>query len=253
MKKHLFFIFITTCYFTPIFTQKAVENTAKSAKKDALKSVALISVSSDSLTKPLNLSSSSRLPASAQKGLPMQWISLAEADRRMHDSLNKRKMYVFFYADWCTFCHAMEAKTFENQELVDYLNANFWCVKFNTELTDTVRFGGKLYGAARQNGWDCNGFAKEYLGEKLAFPSNLLLDEHGSKMAALGGYQTYFQLMTFVTYFHENFYKTVDLETYGTNYKMPSWNGKGGRSGTVRRLPTLPEDVKKVGDTKKKE
>lgn len=167
----------------------------------------------------------------------MHWVSLQEADAHLHDTANTKKIYVFFYADWCTFCHLMEAKTFENAELAAYLNAHFWCVKFNTELQDTVSFQGKKYGAARQSGWNCNGFAKTFLGEKLAFPSNLILDAHGEKMAALAGYQTYFQLMTFATYFNENFYKTVDLETYGTSYQMPSWNGKGGRSGTVRRLP----------------
>jgi thioredoxin-related protein len=206
--------------FVAVFAQKNAQDSLKSAEQQVAQKTP-----------------ASSMPPAPVLARPMQWLTLAEADKCVHDSLNTRKVYVFFYADWCAVCHEMEEKTFQNQELVDYLTKNFWCVKFNTELQDTVQFSGKKYGAARQNGWDCNGFAKAYLGEKLAFPSNLLLDERGNKMATLAGYQTYFQLMTLVTYFNEGFYKTIDLETYGTNYKMPSWNGKGGRSGTVRRLP----------------
>ncbi len=167
----------------------------------------------------------------------VNWVSFAKADSLLHDSANTKKMYVFFYTDWCAFCHVMEEKTFQNQELADYMNKHFICVKFNTEMLADVKFGGKTYGAARQNGWECNDFAKTFLGDKLAFPSNLILDEKAQKMAALAGYQQYFQMMTFLTYFNEGFYKTVELETYGKNYTMPSWNGQSRRSGTVRRLP----------------
>ncbi len=223
MSKQIYLQFFLFFVFSTAFAQKSTSDSTKTIKTEAQKGVSVNATASN----------------------PIRWVSLSDADKCMHDSTNTKKVYVFFYTDWCAFCHEMEAKTFQNQELADYLNQHFLCVKFNTELLDTVSFKGKNYGAARQNGWDCNGFAKAYLGEKLAFPSNLLLDATGEKMAALGGFQTYFRLMTFVTYFNECFYKTIDLETYGTGFKMPSWNGKGGRSGTVRRLPIPKEEVKK--------
>ena len=165
----------------------------------------------------------------------VQWVTLAQADAHCADPNNTKKVYVFFTADWCAFCHLMEREAFVNKELVAYLNANFWCVKFNTEWQDTVAFGGKRFGLVTHRGWQCNGFAATYLDDKLAFPSHLVLDAHGQKMAALAGYQNYFQMMTLVTYFNENHYLTTDLATYGNTYQMPSWGGKGSRSGTVRR------------------
>ena len=166
----------------------------------------------------------------------INWVTLAEAEARCKDSANTKKIYVFFQTDWCVFCRHMERTTFQNDELAAYMNKNFWSVRFNTELSDTVKFNKKAYTLTRHRGWNCNGFAAEYLDEKLSFPANLIIDEHLNKMAALGGAQSAYQLMTLMTYFHEGHYKTTDLETYGNSYKLPSWNGAGGgRSGTVRR------------------
>ena len=42
-------------------------------------------------------------------------------------------VFVFFWADWCTYCHTMDRETFHNQTVVDLLDRNFIAVKVDSD------------------------------------------------------------------------------------------------------------------------
>ena len=42
-------------------------------------------------------------------------------------------VFVFFWADWCTYCHTMDRETFHNQSVVDLLEKNFIAVKVDSD------------------------------------------------------------------------------------------------------------------------
>jgi hypothetical protein len=130
----------------------------------------------------------------------------------------------------------MEQNAFENEELVRYMNDNFYCIKFNAELFDTVEFAGKKYGKTTHKGWQCNAFAAQYLGDYFGFPSHLILEQDGRKMSAAAGAKTAYEMMLMFTYFNEYHFLTTDIATYSAAYEPPSWKGKkAGRAGTQRR------------------
>ena len=45
----------------------------------------------------------------------------------------KKKVFLHFYADWCFYCGKMSKETFQNPEVVSYLNSNFISVRVNTD------------------------------------------------------------------------------------------------------------------------
>jgi len=55
-------------------------------------------------------------------------------------------VFVFFWADWCTYCHTMDRETFHNQSVVDLLEKNFIAVKVNSDreqkLSNLFRISG---------------------------------------------------------------------------------------------------------------
>ena len=44
------------------------------------------------------------------------------------------------YTVWCGPCKLLDKNTFGNKDVSDYLNANFYPVKFNAEGNEVVRF-----------------------------------------------------------------------------------------------------------------
>lgn len=58
---------------------------------------------------------------------------------------NNKPTVVFIYADWCKYCHAMEAITFKNEEVIKILNHNFNFIKFNAEHKEEVNYLGNTF------------------------------------------------------------------------------------------------------------
>ncbi|MFL2582526.1 MAG: DUF255 domain-containing protein [Flavobacteriales bacterium] len=80
--------------------------------------------------------------AQKHKG-PINWLSLEEANSLYKQ--NPKPMFIDVYTDWCGWCKKMDASTFQDISVAQYLNANFYPVKLNAETSDSVRFMGKTY------------------------------------------------------------------------------------------------------------
>ena len=73
----------------------------------------------------------------------IKWYTLNEAIE-----LNKaepRNFVVDVYTYWCGWCKRMDAQTFSNQIIADYVNENYYAVKFNAEQKGTLTVGEKEY------------------------------------------------------------------------------------------------------------
>jgi len=44
-----------------------------------------------------------------------------------------KKIYISFYADWCTYCKVMERETFKNPKVISQLNKNFISIKVDSD------------------------------------------------------------------------------------------------------------------------
>jgi len=47
--------------------------------------------------------------------------------------IEKKKIFLHFYANWCVFCAKMAKETFQNPSVVSYLNTNFIPVRVDTD------------------------------------------------------------------------------------------------------------------------
>ncbi len=47
--------------------------------------------------------------------------------------VEKKKVFLHFYADWCVFCKKMAKETFQNPTVISYLNNNFIPVRVDTD------------------------------------------------------------------------------------------------------------------------
>ena len=58
---------------------------------------------------------------------------------------------VDIYTDWCGPCKLMDKNTFQNSDVAQYLNNNFYAVKFNAEGNTKVSFKGREFSNINYN------------------------------------------------------------------------------------------------------
>jgi len=103
-----------------------------------------------------------------------------------------KKAFVYFYADWCTYCKMMEKETFGDPEAAAYLKANFVLVRVNTDRAKKL--------------------ARTYSAQ--ALPTSWFLTPEGEKIKRIPGYAPVDFFMTAMKYIHSDAYKTMSFKDF---------------------------------------
>lgn len=110
----------------------------------------------------------------------INWISFEQ----LEDSLNvkPKKVFITFYADWCSYCKKMDKIGFQDEKVINQLNKNFYAVKMDSESRDTIVFDGKKYfneqvGKYRNPIHQIPLMLASRKGYPFSLPATLILDE----------------------------------------------------------------------------
>ena len=77
-------------------------------------------------------------------GTDLKWHGFERAVR-LAQKENKPIM-VDFYADWCSWCYELDARTFNDPEVKEYLKENFILARLNADHRfKTIRYRGELF------------------------------------------------------------------------------------------------------------
>jgi thioredoxin-related protein len=150
---------------------------------------------------------------------PVKWYTVEEAY-----ALTKkepRKILIDVYTDWCGWCKVMDKNTFNNQVIADYLNKNFYPVKFNAEQKANVTLNGKTYKFVASGSRGYHELAAELLNGQLGFPSVVFLDEQTHMIQPLQGYIQAKQFDGIVKFIGGNYYKTKSWDDFLASYVSP--------------------------------
>jgi thioredoxin-related protein len=158
----------------------------------------------------------SRKPAAPAEGEIkwMNWKELQEAQKR-----EPRKVVVDVFTGWCGWCKRMEASTFTNQEIIDYVNKNFYAVKFDAETQQTINFKGKDYKFIPQGVKGYNELAADILNNQMSYPTTVYFDESLNEIFPVPGYQEPKVFETVLNYVASNSYKSVNYDNYQQAFK----------------------------------
>ena len=118
----------------------------------------------------------------------LKWYSFENA-MKVNETA-KKKVLVAVYTSWCKWCKMMDAKTFTDPEVVDYLNDNFVLVKFNAERKDPVEFKGETFELKRMGRRSTNALAIKMLNGRLGYPTLVYMDSDFNKIRTSPGYKT---------------------------------------------------------------
>ncbi len=158
-------------------------------------------------------------------GPTIKWMTLEQAIAAQ--AKKPKKIFMDAYTDWCGPCKMLDAKTFNNPDLVKYMNENYYAVKFDAEGNESIKYKGKTYSnpnydpakdKARNSGHQLASYF-----QVRAYPTMLILDEQANVLTPITGYLTPQQLEIYLKLFATNDYKNIKTkeswETYQKNFK----------------------------------
>ena len=83
------------------------------------------------------------VPASQDVAEEIHWITWDEAVKL--NASNPKKVFVDVYTDWCGWCKRMDATTFKDPKVVEYISNNYYAVKLDAEQKDDIVFQGNTF------------------------------------------------------------------------------------------------------------
>jgi thioredoxin-related protein len=143
-----------------------------------------------------------------------------------------KKIMMDAYTKWCGPCKLLDKNTFQNPDVVKYVNENFYAVKFDAEGQSEFNFKGENYSnpgfdPARGNGRNAQHQFSGALGIN-AYPSIVFFDEKGDPIVVLPGYKTPQQLELYLKMFKTDAFKSITTkeawEKYQNDFK-PEFKG----------------------------
>lgn len=89
------------------------------------------------------LSVSTTLAQESSVDSGVEWQTLEEAQKKAKET--GKKVLVFGYADWCTYCMKMRKETYPEDNVQKSLTDDFIPVQINGESEEEIVFNGKTY------------------------------------------------------------------------------------------------------------
>ncbi|MFS4484145.1 thioredoxin family protein [Hyunsoonleella sp. 2307UL5-6] len=152
----------------------------------------------------------------------INWVSLEEAIKLQKKTPKKIMMDV--YTVWCGPCKMLDKNTFRNPDVAEYVNENYYAVKFNGEGNDVVDYKDKSYSnpsynASKANKRNSPHQLARYLQIK-AYPTIVFFDENADVIAPIAGYLIPTKLELYLKMFKNNKHKDIKTqEDFNAYYK----------------------------------
>ena len=103
-----------------------------------------------------------------------------------------KHIFLYFHADWCTYCKKLKKTTFKDKAVLKYLSQNFISIAVDTDKDKALA-----------NQWRVTGL-----------PSMWFLGPDGSKISNIPGYVDADLFIKFLKYIHTKSYKTIKFNEF---------------------------------------
>ena len=142
----------------------------------------------------------------------IHWVSIEKADELRRSA--PRKILIDVYTDWCGWCKRMDATTFSDPQVIEYINANYYAVKLDAEQEEPITLGGKTYNFVPNGRRGYHEIANELLQGKMSYPTTVFLDEGMNMIKPVAGYLDAPTILPILEYLAENAYKETPWEEW---------------------------------------
>lgn len=137
----------------------------------------------------------------------VKWMTLEQAIAAQQEK--PKKIFIDFYADWCGPCKIMDKNTYGHQEIANFLNENYYAVKFDAEGKESVTVFGRIFsnpefssGKKRNSMHDFTKFMNVN-----SVPSIVFLNEQSMPITNINGFLTAKELDPYLRIISSDEYK----------------------------------------------
>ena len=149
----------------------------------------------------------------------VKWMTLEQAIAAQQEK--PKKIFIDFYADWCGPCKIMDKNTYGHQEIANFLNENYYAVKFDAEGKESVTVFGRIFsnpefssGKKRNSMHDFTKFMNVN-----SVPSIVFLDEQSMPITNINGFLTAKELDPYLRIISSDEYKKFKSREEWENYQ----------------------------------
>lgn len=156
-------------------------------------------------------------PANDTEPSAITWMTWAEAMQAQ--ALEPKKLLVYLHTDWCVLCRRMEGGPFQDSTLVEFVNNNFYPIKFDAESRETWIFHDEEYAYVREGNLGYHELAAKFLDGQLSFPSLVFIDPNLEVIQSVSGYKEGRELERILVYFGLDYYMKTPWSTFERTYQ----------------------------------
>lgn len=143
------------------------------------------------------------------------WYTFEEAVRLNRE--HPKKILIDIVTSWCPNCRKMEKKTFSDPRVIEYLNNNFYPVRFDAEQKETVQFKDHTLKFMPEVGSrGVHELAYALVDGNVIYPSLVYLDPDLDRIAIFQEFQNAEQFLSQMKFIREDQFKKMTFQEFST-------------------------------------
>lgn len=117
-----------------------------------------------------------------------------------------KPLLIDVYTTWCGWCKRLDATTYQDSSVINYINTHFHAVKLDAEGHANITYKDSVY----TNHGKTHDLAVKLLNGKMSYPTTIFMVPDADFYAPIPGYLTKESIQPYLFYFGDEVYKTTN-------------------------------------------